>query len=61
METVRITFNEFLSIKATHYSNYILRNIASKHLVCSPQDIEKIDYHNFSLYVYLKENSQTAD
>ena len=59
MEIVKITYEEFLNIKANHYSHDIIVYYACKYLKCKKEDIDDIDW-NFkrTFYVYLKEKEE---
>ena len=59
METVKITYEEFLNIKVNHYSHDIIVYYACKYLKCKKEDIDDIDW-NFKrrFYVYLKEKEE---
>lgn len=43
METVKITYEEFLDIKTHHYSHEIITYYACKYLKCKKEDIDDID------------------
>lgn len=56
METVKITYEEFLKIKASRYSYDVIKQYACNYLKCKLEDIDDIDW-NFKLTfdVYLKQ------
>ena len=52
---VKITYEEFLKIKATKYSFKSIIFYACKYLKCTPEDIDDIDWdYKLTFYVYLK-------
>lgn len=55
MKQVKITYEEFLDIKANRYSYSIIVFYACKYLKCKPEEIDDIDW-NFKLTfdVYFK-------
>ena len=56
IKKVKITYKEFLDLKAYHYSMSRLKYYACKYLNCNHNDIDDIDF-NFRLTfnVYLKD------
>lgn len=55
MHKVKITYEEFLKIKATRYSYNMIVYYACKYLNCKPEDIDDIDFdYKLTYYVWLK-------
>ena len=55
MHTVKITYEEFLKIKATRYSYKMIVYYACKYLNCKPEDIDDIDFnYKLTFDVWLK-------
>lgn len=59
MEIVKITYEEFLKIKASRYSYDVIKYYACKYLNCKLEEIDDIDW-NFkrTFYVWLKEKDK---
>lgn len=56
IDVVRISYKEFLDLKANHYSMDRLKYYACKHLGCKYEDIEDIDFwFGLTFNVYLKD------
>ena len=62
MHTVKITYEEFLKIKACRYSFRSIAYYACKYLNCKEEDIDDIDW-NFKLTfnVYLKSDGEEIE
>ena len=62
MKTVKITYEEFLWIKAQRYSMFAIKHIACKYLGITPDQIDDIDW-NFkrTFDVYLKDPEPEYD
>lgn len=55
MHTVKITYEEFLKIKASRYSYSMIVYYACKYLNCKPEEIDDIDFsYKLTFDVYLK-------
>lgn len=62
MFTVKITYEEFLKIKASKYSHDVIVYYACKYLKCKPEDIDDIDWsYKLTFDVYLKNRDEYFD
>ena len=65
--TVKISYDEFLKIKATRYNIEMIKFIASRHIGCNIDDIDDVDWsfkRTFDVYLncdsecYLEEDTK---
>ena len=55
MKQVKITYQEYLKIKASNFSIKVIKEYACKYLKCKLEDIEDIDWnYKLTFNVYLK-------